>query len=128
MNLDWKVAFGILVVPVSIAFAIGLSLGYPHEPFVILSIFFGSISIGLVLAIFAIQQSQGEQIKDLIHDTKSSIKEQHDLLKDVRDVYASSYVQWVHNFSQSYEHVINLYEKNYLGSSDLSRKKRSRKK
>ena len=123
MNLDWKVAFGILVIPVSIAFAIGLSLGYPHEPFVILSIFLGSISIGLVIAIFAIQQSQGEQIKDLIHDAKSSIKEQHDLLKDVRDVYASSYVQWVHNFSQSYEHVINLYEKNYLGSSDLSRKK-----
>ncbi len=123
MNLDWQAAFGILVIPVSIAFAIGLSLGYPHEPFVVLSIFLGTISIGLVIAIFAIQQSQGSKIKDLILNVGKTSREQSELIKGVRDVYASSFVHWVHSISQSYEHVIKLYEKNYLGSPNLSQKK-----
>lgn len=68
MNLDWKTAFGILVIPVSIAFATGISIGYSHEPFTILSIYFSSIAIGLAIAIFAIQQSQGDRIRELVKD------------------------------------------------------------
>jgi len=70
MYIDWKILVGYLSVPSTVAFATGLSIAYFQDPIIVLSIYFSSISIGLAIAIFAIQNSQGAKIQEITDKIK----------------------------------------------------------
>ena len=80
-SMDKYSIIGYLTVPCSIAFAFGLSFGFLSNSWTILSIFLSSIGIGLAIAIFSIQQSQNQKIKEL------GI-EQHQLVQKMNSILA----------------------------------------
>lgn len=132
-KVDWGKYVGYLTVPVMIAFATGLSLAYSEQPVTVISIFLGSISIGLAIAIFAIQQSQGAKISDLsqeIHKATQHIQtttdEAQNLLNDKKAFYADPIIIWYQNLDHNFEHFQNTYKTNFLEQQDAGKKENTR--
>lgn len=97
---------GYLSVPATIAFASGLSIGYSNQPITVISIFLGSIAIGLSIAIFAIQQNQNSRIKEILDDVRMINDSQSKILNEFKDVREKRIHQYSHRKSQ----ILNTIE------------------
>jgi len=84
--------------------------------------FIAGVGITTILAVSIFIMSQ-----KTIKEAHKMIKKQDDLLKNVRDVYASSYVHWVQLIAKNFETVIKRYENDYLPNPNIIRLKHSPK-
>lgn len=85
---------GFTIIPGSLLFAGGVLLGLVIDTWDTLSLILASISIGLAIAIFAIQQSQGGKLTGLVTQIDETTRENQRLLSDKRELYADNIVTW----------------------------------
>lgn len=130
---DWGKYLGYLSVPAVIAFASGFGISYSDQPVTMISIFLASISIGLAIAIFGIQQSQGAQIKNISEKINSATNEIHEmtseqmkLLNDTKEAYAESIVNYIQRISINYFGPLDRYEEYNYADATLDLKEKTR--
>jgi hypothetical protein len=76
MIVDRYSLFGFLLVPIFTALAIGIVVGSRTSDFTTLSIILSTVTIGLAIAIFAFQQKQGEQIREIARRSEGILGKQ----------------------------------------------------
>jgi len=102
---------GYTVVPGSLLFAGGILLGVVFTTWDTISLILASISIGIALAIFAVQQNQGGKIQGVVDQIDKTTRENADLLSDKREVYADTIINWWLMFDFSYWNTFDNYNK-----------------
>lgn len=70
-------------------------------------------SFGMMLYIAGKQSKQTDDLAVVTEDIEKMVSEQTKLMDDLRDVYASSIVGYIHLTSQSYGYVLDLYLNNH---------------
>ena len=106
-----KEVLGVIPVLVSIAFAIGFAFNYEPDPYAELAVILASISIGLSLGIFVIQQIQGNKLQDVVDEVHTATVERNTLLNDKREVFADEIIRWWLSFEFDYEHTFDIHQR-----------------
>lgn len=89
-----------------------MSIGYSDDPLIVISIFLGSIAIGLAIAIFAFQQNQSGQIKEVLDKVNETNKELHQVLHGKRRRIADLILVRIIDFEKIYN-IIKKEHKKY---------------